>query len=192
MTTLTALFARLQTSDEVLAAVVSLILTGAGFLILRLLAGRPIILWGDTSESHFLLPQNQASSPLSVHTRTIWFQNTGRAPADEVEVSLNYAPQHVEVFPHVPFERLHREDGRIILRFTRMNPKEYLMFNLFSALGPIPQITNVRFIGGNGKKVTYQPQRIFSRRVQVAVGVLILLGFATAVYLLIRLILLAM
>jgi hypothetical protein len=112
---------RLWESNEILAAVITVVITALLALVGRVFAPRGRVKWAVTHQYIFLThpippppppsqqlaqqpaPQNTqvATLPqaLPVRTRTIWLQNVGRAPVSEVETILNYQPHHFEIGP---------------------------------------------------------------------------------------------
>jgi hypothetical protein len=108
---------RLQESNEVLAVVIAAGLSIVIAVVGRFLSPRGRVKWAVTHEHTFLThptpppppPTQQPGTrvvptvtpppaqPLLVFTRTIWVQNVGRAPIEDVEIIFNYHPQHFEI-----------------------------------------------------------------------------------------------
>lgn len=178
---------RLTSSNEVLGVVVASVITGIFALIGYILRKQPKIRWAEIFIHHYLIP-NGENQRLSVLVKDIYVENMGGALARDIEVSLNYKPQHCEIYPHVPYSVRENPDGRQIFKFEKLNPGEFVQMSLHNIGEALPETTNVRYDGGQAKRVLTRPQIVFPKYVQVCLFILVILGFLTFVYLPVRLI----
>jgi hypothetical protein len=178
------LWERVTESDEVLAVLITALLTAIGWIWLRYWQGSARLLWGRTNQSHMNVQQEQGILQVQVHS--FWFQNMGRKTATDLEISMNWKPLHYEVYPHVPFEVLVRPDLRYILRFNHLRPRESLLLTLLNTGPAMPEITSVRLANGTVQLVNYAPHRLFPRWVQWLSALLALFGLVCLALILVR------
>jgi hypothetical protein len=182
------LLERILASNEVLAAVIAVILTALIALVGRFLTPRGRIAWGVFHEHLFVAPEKVSGAIRRVYTRYIWVQNIGRATADGVEVVFNYSPQHFEVWPQRQFERQTNAQGNTILRFPELSRGEHFGVSLLSVDEPIPDITNVRWSDGVGRRLPMAPQRAWSPTAQRLFLLSLGIGLVSTLFVVVRLI----
>jgi hypothetical protein len=196
---LIAFLQRILESNEVLAAVITALLLLIGWY----LTPRGKITWGVSHQQNFLLPpaqpqQTSAESaqtpsnpplPIRVFTQDVRVENTGRARIDAVEVILNYAPFHYEVWPTHQFQISATPGNRshFVMTFANLAAKEWLVISLFSINQEIPLVTNVRWSGGVGKQVPIAPLRVWPKWVRATFWTFLLLGLFALAYFGVRL-----
>lgn len=168
-------------TEELRAIAVALVITGLTAIAGRIFAARPRIQWGVTNNNHFILPLPNGQL-LSTYVRNITVANQGRKVAENVEVVLNFEPQHLEHFPHLPITETKNKDGRHVVTIARLNPKEFVNFSMLSANGELPLVTYVRCSGYSAKQVNIAPQRVAPKWFIAVALLLILIGFITTIY----------
>lgn len=178
---------RLLSSNEVLGVVVSAILTIIIALATQIFRRKAKLRWADTYSNHFIIP-SQDGKVISVLVKDVWVQNTGRAVARDIEICLNFKPQHFEIYPHVPYDIHQNADQRFFLVFKKLNPGEYQRISLHNINADLPMTSNVRFDGGQGIPVTTELQVKAPFRLRAFVSFLILMGFFSTIYVVVRLI----
>jgi hypothetical protein len=119
---------------------------------------------------------------LDVVTQELWFQNTGRAPVEDVEIVFNWKPQHYELWgPRAHSEAL-LADSRFILRLPSLAAKEFVALSLLDTR-ELPAVVNVRSKNSNARQLPIIPVRQFPQWFYLAATLLMLLGLSTAIYL---------
>jgi hypothetical protein len=126
--------------------------------------------------------------PLVVHTRDVWVQNTGRGLVRDIEIVLNYVPQHYEIWPNREFQTAENPDGRFVIKIASLGSREFFAIVMIAARAELPFVANVRSSEGIARQVRMGPQQILSRPFIEVVRVLLFLGVAAAAYLILRVI----
>lgn len=202
------------TSVEVVAAIISVILTTLIGLVGRIIAPRGRLKWGVSHQFAFAFPvtpqragQNEqtekgggpgsekqevapvepAPRTMLVRTREIWFQNIGRAPVTGIEVVLNYPPQHYEIWPQREYDQAVNPAGRLILKVRTLAFREQFTISMLDAQMDLPEVLNVRWDKGLGIQVPMGPQQIHPRWVLESVRLFLIFGGFSAIYWVVRL-----
>jgi len=176
---------------ELVSGATAILATVLASLILRYLGGAAKILYAQLRSFTFYIPFDAAQDATAtlICVQSFLVQNAGRKAAGSVELIWNYRPFHFEVWPVVPYEIDVVQNGRFILRFPSMSPKENLEIELIGR-GSLPDLVNVRASTAKvPKRVRFQSLRVYPQWVIGIIGLLMVLGFAAAVYALVRLVL---
>lgn len=173
-------------NKEILAVFITFGLTGFTALLGQIFSAKPNVKWAVMENSH-LLPRDNDGRPFSVFTQKLWFRNVGRKVAENVEIVLNFKPQHFEVFPHLEWDTRENPDGRLIIKIERLNPRELLFVSMLNSNVDLPSVTNVRWNGGQGKQIEVWVTQKFPHWINLSALLLMLLGGATMVYVIVRL-----
>lgn len=131
------------------------------------------------------LPAQQDAAPvqdLLIRTRQLWIQNTGRSAVRDVEVVLNYAPQHYELWPQRAYDSVPNRDGRLVIKVESLGPKEFFTLAMLDARMDLPEVMNLRSSDGTASQVAMAPQQIFSRTLIGFLWLLVFLGVFAAFY----------
>lgn len=160
-------------------------------IIFWLFQGRAKIRWGvQHGFTHRVTnevgqgEQKQVHNTL-VNNSAILFSNAGRIPAKKVEVTINFVPDSVAIWPQRQYSRHVNPDGRLIVSFDSFAPREHLTLNLLTIGGASPDVLSVRAENSVPIEIPIGPARIFSRPVQIVFAIWLLLGLAAAIYILI-------
>lgn len=107
-------------------AIISLVITVAAGIILRLLQPKSRIIWSEPNGFTYLLdrPAEQGGGTFTVHTKTVFVQNVGKKFSEGVEVIFNWEPQYYNIWPALPHETETMPDKRFVLRAKTLGPKE--------------------------------------------------------------------
>lgn len=167
------------------AALITFALATVRELAVRFFAARPKVVWSTTANTSNLVPQQEGPA-LHIQTRTLFFQNLGRAMAEELEIVFNFKPAHLERWPHLPISTQMQEDQRFVVTVARLNPRETMTLSLMAVNGDFPSISVVRCKGFPARAIAMAPMRVFGRPVILLVGALMLLGATAAVYILLQ------
>ena len=169
------------------------LITGCIALALRYFQPASRIIWGTSHGFTFALPPPQAQqgveqagqrqenvpsvqNPLMVHTRTIFLVNRGRVSAENVEIILNFTPQHFSLWPQMNYTSAVNPENRFIIKLESLSVREYTSIELIQVGAELPQLLNVRSSNGISKEVTMAPLRTFPQWVNYLIVALILAG----------------
>ncbi|KZM48273.1 hypothetical protein [Labrenzia sp. OB1] len=114
--------------------------------------------------------------------------NAGRKAATDVEVTFNYIPKNFEVWPQRQYETSVNPNGRFIVCFGGIAPKEQVSLNVLTFTNEAPAILSVRSKETTGKAIPLTVIRLLPAWGQMLVLFLLVLGLAAGIYLLIELI----
>jgi hypothetical protein len=128
---------------------------------------------------------NLKNEGVVLQTNSLTVQNSGRQPAEDVEIIHKQRPDFFELFPSMQYEEHTNPNGEHIIRLKSLGPKEWVLVQLLSHKTP-PVISNVRWKHGKGKWVQIQPRRVYPKWFQVLMNSLVLVGIGTIVYLVIQ------
>jgi hypothetical protein len=176
---------KILNSDSALGSMVTAGLLVFGFLIRHTFAARSKTVWGVADRNHFLVPQTDGRI-LSIYTATVLVKNVGRKPAENVQVTFNYAPEHFEVFPHLHYSKSVRQDGRLIFSFPKVHAKELLRIPLLNAGLELPAITDVRSDTGQATRLEFYSERVLPAWFRSCVLVVFLAGLSSVLYAAVR------
>lgn len=170
---------------EFQASVLSGILLAAVGVGLRIIRGRPRIVWANNHQFAFYLPPPPGSPAealgLPVTTRTIHVSNQGAAPAKSVEVQFTGRPGHFQIWPPLEREDVVLDDGHFIIKVPLVAPREGFVIEILQTNQNMPNVVRVRSEAGVAKEISVTPTPIMSPQRVVALLTLITLGAWTAV-----------
>lgn len=151
---------------------------------------RPKILWGiQHGFSHSLPPtKNEDGSivpPVLIHTTAILFTNWGRAVAANLEVTFNYRPNGLSVWPQRQFSVSDNPNGRTVVKFDGLSPRETLTINIVTIGTSTPSVLSVRCDQGSVREIPLIPARQFKKPTLLLLAMLLFLGVLASFYLLI-------
>lgn len=130
----------------------------------------------------------QISPNQTVKTNSFIIRNTGRVSATKLELVFNWKPMCLNLWPMRHVEDHLETDGRYILIFENLAPKEVLGVEVLSVNQDLPSLLTVRSAECVAQNINMYPQPVVSNAMRLFVGFLMFLGLATLVYLLIVLV----
>ncbi|MCE2745958.1 MAG: hypothetical protein LW710_08630 [Burkholderiales bacterium] len=156
---------------------------------------RAKLIWTSPHSFTFLVQEplrdaegNVLSSSQKVETASIKIINTGRDTANKIEMIFNWKPHYINLWPVRHYEQKTDPDGRHILIFENLSPKEEIGIEVMSINADLPALLLVRSAECIAKNVALTWfQFVPAWKVNIA-RTLILVGFSTSVYWLISLI----
>lgn len=180
---------------SVKAAIVTVIL---GILIdigRRVVVPRGRVAWGISNNEYFILPAQPPAQPTAINvlTRQIFVQNVGRAVAEDVEVTINFLPQHWHAFPPILQIMPNTQDRFLRLQTKMLNRREYFIISMFNAQTAtpgvqtlLPDVNTVRWKGGVARQVALVPQQqLPTWRARLLVAAMYF-GFISALFIILR------
>lgn len=167
-------------------------------LVARLLRLRPKLFYSIGHSTNLLVdqplldPQGVQISPRQlVRTASITISNGGLQPAKNVEVTFNWRPPILNISPARAFSNIDSPFDRYSVRFDSLAPHEQITLEIMSINAELPLMTSVRSEDCVAKMINMTPQRVWPNWFNISVGILLLLGMTTAIYLVIAIVQLA-
>ena len=166
-----------QLAGYIATGLVSLIV---GLLLQRFQAKPKLLYWLPGS---FLFELKDPK--IALRTDSLTIQNAGRKPATDVEIIHKYRPDHFQFSTAISYLEEMTPNGEHIIKIPSLGAKEFINIQLLSHV-QLPILLNVRSAEGQAGLIQVHLQRIFPRWLNVLFGILLLLGFAFALYWIIR------
>ncbi|HEY6527057.1 MAG TPA: hypothetical protein VIZ65_00060 [Cellvibrionaceae bacterium] len=115
------------------------------------LKARPKLIWTNPHSFRFLVQQplldqeGKIIKPVQeVDTASIKVVNTGRETATKIELVFNWKPHYLNLWPVRHYEQVTEADGRHILIFENLSPKEEIGIEIISINADLPALIFVR------------------------------------------------
>ena len=186
------MIAFLQTYSKEIAALAAVVVT---FLLNQGLRPRAKIVYGTRNAFTFLVDQPLYSpdgqkllDKQGVHTASYAVKNVGREPAESVEITFNWRPPFLNVWPPRHYEDKPSPLNRHSVVFPSLAPGETAQVEVMAINAQLPVITALRCDQCVGKEVQLQPQQVYPAWVQRIIWVVLTLGIGSTGYLLVWLI----
>jgi hypothetical protein len=162
-----------------------------GFALNRIFRLRPRLFYSVRHSSNYVVdePLLDAEGKVLlqqqlVSTASIVSQNSGLQPAKNVEYTFNWKPPIYTVFPGRTFVAEPSAMGRWSIKLESLAPGETFGIEIMSINQELPLISAMRSDEAVGKLIPMVPQRQFPTWFNTSVAALLILGAATALYLL--------
>lgn len=139
----------------------ALIIAAVIGIFARIFTPKGKLVWGVSHQHHYRMPRLGESGTFPVVTQQIWFQNLGRLSIENVEIVLNWKPQHFEIWDPRSYEQALTPDGRFVIKIPSLNRTEAFTVSMIDTINDLPAVINVRWNGGLGRMVRMGPQRVF-------------------------------
>lgn len=169
---------------------VSLLVPMIAWLLNTFLKGKARLQMAQPHTFTFIVQQpllnaqgQQISSTQTVHTRSLLVKNAGRESATKVELVFNLKPMCLNIWPPRHYVEYTEPDGRYVLIFDSLSPNEVVGCEVMGVNQSVPDLVTVRSDQALAQRVNMYPQPVLTRDARAALGMLVLLGLATAVYL---------
>ncbi|MCF5544087.1 hypothetical protein [Pseudomonas salomonii] len=148
------------------------------------------LVWASPHFFHFLVqepvndPEGNVVSPTQrVCTASIKVINTGRETATKIELVFNWKPQYINLWPVRHYEHKTDQDGRHILIFDNLSPKEEIGIEIMCINRDLPELLLVRSAECIAKNVRLSWVG-YSSPLKINIArALLLLGASTFIYL---------
>jgi len=162
-----------ELSGYIATGIVSLVV---GLLLRYIEAKAKIVYWFPHNFFFELKKEN-----VVLQTNSLTVQNTGRRPAENIEIIHKQKPDFFQLAPSIPYEEETTSNGEHVLRVKTLGPKEFFMLQLLS-YKTVPVLLNVRSKEGPAKTIQIQPQKIFPLWFQWVSAGLFFIGLGFAIY----------
>lgn len=153
-------------------------------LIGRIVLSRGKLSWGVSHMHFYQMPRLDDGGSFPVRTQQIWFHNPGRNAIEDVEIVLNWRPQHFEIWDPRLYAVMSLPDGRFAITVPTLAGSESFTLSIIDTFNDIPRVVNVRFKGGLGRLIEMIPQRVYPRWTIFCLLALTLIGIVTTINLL--------
>jgi hypothetical protein len=151
----------------------SVVLTTIVAVITRILVPRSRIVWGVSHGFTFHMIREGVNS--QYYTMTVFVQNAGRAPAQDIEVHFNYRPEHFQIWPTLNYETATNPENRFTVTVNNLGKREFFSIELLSGR-ELPQVLRVRSPNGEAKNVPMAPMQTFPSWFRRLLLLLVILG----------------
>lgn len=160
----------------------AVILTLITILITQIALAKGKLRWSLRHQHYYSVPNmGPNGTDLPIITQELWFNNTGRAAVEDIEIVLNWNPMHFEIWSPRQHDPGIDPNGRLIIKLPSLAPKEFFTVSLLDTK-ELPALVNVRSKNSEGKRIDMMPVRQFSTTVNAFIAILMLIGLATLIY----------
>lgn len=164
------------------AVLVSAVITILIGIVGRTLQPRAKLLWSQIHGFLFLVPVSDPTQPhVNYHTSSHMITNAGRETAKDIELILNFQPEHFEISPPLSYRGDLNPDDRFIIHLDMLGARDFFSLHMIGSL-PLPSLLRVRCSNGRDKNVQMRPTRIFSKGTQSIIAILMLVGAFSVVF----------
>jgi hypothetical protein len=155
----------------------------------RLLTARGKLVWSVSHQHFYSVPRIDPNGAFPVRTQQIWIQNVGRASIEQLEIVLNWKPQHLEVWVPRKYEEAILPDERLVLQFPTLAGGESFTISMIDTFRELPIVCNARWKAGLGRHIAMGPQQLWPSAVRYLVLALLLIGITTILYIILQIVL---
>jgi hypothetical protein len=151
-----------QFLSEILSSNVgqALIIAALTALVGHYLRPKGKLVWSVSHQHHYSVPNvAEKGGAFPVRTQQIWVQNVGRKAIEDVEIVLNWKPQHYEIWNPRHFTPGTLPDGRHSLRFPNLSSYEFFRLSLLDTFTDLPVVVAIRWKDGLGEEILMSPQQ---------------------------------
>ncbi|SIT81902.1 hypothetical protein SAMN05421849_1574 [Pontibaca methylaminivorans] len=148
----------------------------------RLLTARGKLIWSVSHQHQYQMPNLGGDGRFPVLTQQIWFQNSGRASIEDLEIVLNYPPQHFEIWSPRQYTTSNLSDGRLVISIPNLSGHEVFTLSMIDTIRELPYVLNVRWKHGMGKTIQMIPQRVWPPILLWCLAFLMLIGATAVLY----------
>lgn len=175
----------LQYGKEIFAFFVPVL----AFLLNKFFKNNAKICYGGVHQFTYLIPEplisaegEQIRPVQTVHTHSYVLKNEGRESGTNVEVTFNFPPMYLNVWPSRHYETKKNEDNRSVMVFDYLAPKEAIRCEIMSINKELPELLSVRCKEGVAKQISLYPQKSINPILSNCLLLLMFLGSISFVY----------
>ncbi|MFZ5675861.1 MAG: hypothetical protein ACOZAM_23135 [Pseudomonadota bacterium] len=179
-----------MTWDRLTDPMLSFLLTVIFSIAVYLLRPRVRLVWSQTHLFHHRLKSKQPTdSPkenpteivpaeFGVQAASIMVQNRGRATAEQVEITLNWKPWGLSVWPQRPYTENVNPEGRLTIQLPTLASAEVVTVNMIDNV-ELPALLTVRSSSGLAREVNTLPAIQYPKPILIFIAILMFVGFFT-------------
>jgi hypothetical protein len=147
-----------------------------GLVLQRLIPRSKLVYW---------LPHNfffdLKAEKVVLQTNALTVQNTGRRPAEDVQILHKLRPDFFQVSPSLQYFESETPAGEHVITVPHLGPSEYFTIQLLS-YKTVPQLLSIRCKDGPAVQIPIMLQRVYPRWFNASAGLLLVLGLGLAAY----------
>ncbi|HIF5652312.1 TPA: hypothetical protein ACX3DX_004553 [Vibrio parahaemolyticus] len=118
----------------------------------------------------------------TVKTMSHIVSNPGQDTATKVELVFNWKPPCINIWPSRHFIEHEQNDGRYVMVFDSLAPREQIACELLSVNNDLPALINVRSDQCTATQIAMFPQPVVALWKQRVSAILMFLGLSLAIY----------
>jgi len=188
------------------AQLVSFLLTLASGAIIWLFQRRVRLTWGVTHRFIHTILNKQAQTNnhqgiqadkekveeepdwtrMAVESAEYIIFNDGRKPATNLEATFNYQPASFEVWPQRAYTTEVNPNGKLIVRFEGLAPKEQFTIHMLNINEATPNLLGLRCSEVTAKGIETRPMRVWPTAFNFFIACVMVLGFFAMFFLTIQ------
>jgi len=185
------------------AQLVSFLLALASGVILWLFQRRVRLRWAVSHRFIHTINNKQAEEsdgegpPAKENTEPVWktmlvesaeyiIMNDGRKPATNLKATFNYKPASFEVWPQRAFTQEVNPNGKLIVGFDGLAPKEQFTIHMLNVNNQTPDLLGLRCNEVAGVGIPTRPMRVWPAAVNIFAFGIMCLGLFAMFYLIIQ------
>lgn len=127
----------------------------------------------------------EISSTQNVATRSHLVSNGGTVTASNVELTFNWKPMYINIWPPRHFQNRLELDGRCTLTFVSLAPEEYFDCELLSVGEELPRLVTARCDQCVAKDIVMYPQPHVATWKKRVAATLVFAGAVLSIYLIV-------
>jgi hypothetical protein len=173
--------------DESLKVIVTYLVTFIGGYLSRYLEPRARLVhwfpgWVTFPVTPPAQPGTATPAVVNISTHTLTIQNIGWRPATRVEIVHGQAPQLFRLTPQMHYTVDLTPSGEHVIRIDALARREWVAIQVLTVASSFPPLRSVRSTEGPSTLVTTRQTFVISERRRLLLNSLLVLGTATAIY----------
>lgn len=172
--------------------IISILVPFITFLLNSYFKGSAKVSIGELHFFSFLIEEplkdehgNIVNTKQTVNTKSYIIVNDGREAAKKLELIFNYKNMYLNVWPVRQYTESYDPNGRYVITFDYIAPKEDFRCEVLSINSEIPELLIARSEQGLAKSISLYPQKVFNPLFVKFIQSCIFIGMAGFVYILI-------
>lgn len=159
---------------SIISVVITTVVTGvAGHFLI----GKPKVKWGVSHGFAFNLRKETEDYETNlIYTQSLFIQNMGRKPAHEIEVHLNFPPEHFQTWPSFDYQTITTPQGQFVIKIGTLGKHEHLTIEMVQGRFELPRVLYVRTPEGPCLQMSIAPQPVAPTWLKLIVTALMLIG----------------
>lgn len=172
----------MMNSPNLKSAIGTIVLAIFAEILRRVFTPKGRVVWAVSHQHHFILPAQPQH--INVRIRDIWIQNIGRDVSKNMQVVINFPPQHYDIWPPMNFTQAELPDGRLVVTLDSLAVREFVQISFFESRAnmELPDIVNVRSDDGVAKKIVMAPRQIFPQHINAIILIVLVAGLLSIIF----------
>jgi hypothetical protein len=165
--------------------VVAFALTTVGGIVAYLFRSRVKLIWGSTNNSYHRVSTPDGGTA-NIYAEEFYIRNSGRKPAEKVDVVFAKQPTEISVFPSREHDRAVLQDGCFKLTIPYVSPSELVIVDTLDINATPSELRFVTCPQAAGKRVAWWVTRRLPMWVNVLMFLVCFTGMITVVQVALR------